>query len=473
VGGDGHVRQATSIAASGAGSGLSRRRAVIPWWGWVLLLVAVESVVVLGFFRGSHAQVVGGDGAEYLRYALNLLNHGVFSESASAPYYPGVVRSPGYPAFLAVFYWVGGGHDISVQVAQVALVAGMALLVGWVGRVVAGATVGTVAALLCATYLPFVEFTTHFMTEDAASFCLTVFVALLLLARRAEQSWLYASSGLALAVLTYVRPEFLLLAVPVALILLARPSSPWRSMKRWRACLAFSCAFVLALVPWTVRNASVTGGRLLPMAATSGSDLLASADQYSGFVSYKFTIADWHRYEAQARSIAPVPVGAPVAGIQGSGALAQVHSDDLLRSAAFHIFESLSVGTIIRSVPKRLAYLWGTADSPPPGRWSNTFHRTGQLQYGVLLLLLVIGLVIRRRQLLRDWPLWVAAAYLTLIHLVAHIEGRYTLPARPPLLVYAAVGACVIGAWVSRRLQDASGPLRRWRTSVTPTRGLP
>jgi 4-amino-4-deoxy-L-arabinose transferase-like glycosyltransferase len=466
------VRLTSSVAAPDAGSRIRHRLTVIPWWGWVVVVVAIESVALLGFLRGSPAEVVGGDGAEYLRYALNLLHHGVFSEAASPPYYPGLVRSPGYPAFLAVFYWVGGGHDISVQVAQFALVAGMALLVGWVGRIVVGATVGTVAALLCVTYLPLVEFTTHFLTEDVASFCLTVCVALLLLARRAERPWLYASSGLALAVLTYVRPEFLLLAVPVALILLAKTSSPWRSMQRWSGCLAFSCAFILALVPWTVRNASITGGRLLPMAATSGSDLLASADQYSGFVSYRFTIADWHRYEAQARSLAPVPVGAPVAGIQGSDARAQVHSDDLLRSAGFRIFESLSLGTIVRSVPKRLAYLWGTADSPPSGRRSTTFHRAGQLQYGVLFLLLVIGLVIRRRQLLRDWPLWVAAAYLTLIHLVAHIEGRYTLPARPPLLVYAAVGACAIGAWVSRRLQHASGPLRRWRTYVTPTRGL-
>ena len=229
-------------------------------------------------------------------------------------------------------------------------------------------------------------------------------------------------------------------------------------MQRWRGCLAFSCAFVLALVPWTVRNASVTGGRLLPMAATSGSDLLASADQYSGFVSYKFTVADWHRYEAQARSIAPVPVGAPVAGIQGSGARAQVHSDDLLRSAAFHIFESLSVGTIIRSAPKRLAYLWGTADSPPPGSWSATVHHTGQLQYAVLFLLFLIGLVIRRRKLIRDWPLWVAAVYLTVIHLVAHVEGRYTLPARPPLLVYAAIGACATGGLVFRRLRGRKQP---------------
>lgn len=225
----------------------------------------------------------------------------MFSEAASPPYYPGVVRSPGYPAFLSAVYWLGGEREIAVQIAQLVLPAALAVLVGCIGRALAGRVVGTVAAVLCATYLPFLEFTTHFLTEILGSFCLIVFVAVLLRARRADSPALYAGSGLSLAALSYVRPEFLLLAVPISLILLAGSTGSWLSPGRWGAVLAFSCAFIVALVPWTVRNAIVTGGDVLPMAATSGSDLLASADQYRGLISYKFTPADWRRYEAQAR----------------------------------------------------------------------------------------------------------------------------------------------------------------------------
>ena len=332
-----------------------------------------------------------------------------------------------------------------VQAAQFGIIAALAIVVGRIGRETVGPAVGTLSAILCATYLPFLGFTTRFLTEDLGSLCLAVVVLTLLIARRSDRLLGYAGSGLALAVLTYVRPEFILLAMPVAVILVGRRSSSrWRSVDRWSRGLVFTGVFVATLLPWTIRNAVVTNGRLLPMAATSGSDLLASADQYDGFISYKITLADWHKYLAQAAKIAPTPH-------HDLNAAGQVREDDKLRSAAVRIFESLSVGKVIRSLPKRIAYLWGTADLPPPGRWTNVVHRVAQLQYAVLALLGLIGLVFRRRQLLHDWPIWITAAYLTAAHLVFHIEGRYTLPARSPLIMYSGVALLALVALPRRK----------------------
>lgn len=74
------------------------------------------------------------------------------------------------------------------------------------------------------------------------------------------------------------------------------------------------------------------------------------------------------------------------------------------------------------------------------------------------MLLVGIGLLIRRRRLFQDWPLWIAAVYLTVVHLVAHVEGRYTLPARAPLFIYAAVGVCAAGSWI-RSHWDSAPPV--------------
>jgi 4-amino-4-deoxy-L-arabinose transferase-like glycosyltransferase len=420
---------------------------VIPWWGWIVLLVLAEATLWLVFLPTSQVQTFGGDGAEYQRLASNLLHHGVFSEALTGPYYPSVVRSPGYPAFLALIEWLGASHTVAIQAAQFGVVASLAVVVGLIGRETAGHTVGTLSAVLCATYLPFLGFATRFLTEDLGSFCLAVMILLLLIALRSDRALAYAGAGLALAALAYIRPEFILLAVPVAVILVARRTgSPWRSVDRWSRGLAFAGLFIAVLVPWTIRNAALTNGRLLPMAATSGSDLLASAEQYDGFITYKLTIADWHRYLTHAAEIAPTPV-------QDLNATGQVRVDDRLRSAAVRTFESLSVGQVIRSLPKRIAYLWGTADAPPLGRSTNVAHRLAQLQYAALVLLGLIGVVIRRRRLLRDWPLWITAAYLSTVHLVFHVEGRYTLPARPPLMIYSAVAAVALASFLHRRFR--------------------
>jgi hypothetical protein len=142
---------------------------------------------------------------------------------------------------------------------------------------------------------------------------------------------------------------------------------------------------------------------------------------------------------AQAEKIAPM---------ETFDAIAQVRRDDKLRAAAIRVFKSLSVGQVIRSLPKRIRYLWGTAntdDGPVVHTpWS-------QVQYAVLVLLGLIGFAIRRRQFLRDWPLWIAAGYLSVLHMVFSIEARYTLPARPMLMVYSAAGMCGLVSLVQRK----------------------
>jgi hypothetical protein len=94
----------------------------------------------------------------------------------------------------------------------------------------------------------------------------------------------------------------------------------------------------------------------------------------------------------------------------------------------------------------------GKADVPPRGRLRNAPHGLAHLQYAVLVLLGLVGLAIRRRKLLSDWRLWITAIYLSILHLIFHIEARYSLPARPSLMIYSAIGACGLAAWFSHRV---------------------
>jgi 4-amino-4-deoxy-L-arabinose transferase-like glycosyltransferase len=429
-----------------------KRLSTLPWWCWILLIVLAEALVVLIILPTPWSTAVGnGDGAEYQRYAFNLLHHGVFSESPIAPYYPGVVRSPGYPAFLAALEWIGGRHAIVVQATQFGVLAVMAILVGVIGREVAGPAVGNFAAVLCATYLPFLGYATEFLTEDLTGCLLCAAVLLLLRARRAEGAGIYAALGLVLAAVTFVRPDCALLAVPIVLVLLLGRRSPSSLAKRTTAVATLSAALLIPLVPWIIRDASVTGGSLVPMEASGGVSLLASADQYDGLVSAGFTNSNL--WDAQVGRLVGVPAAAKQ-GIQATvkyvDARRQVQVDSQERSDALRLFKMISLATILERVPKLLVYLWATADQDPPASASTAWRRVAQLQYVLLVVAGLIGLAVRRRQLLDDWPLWLVAACLTLTQLIFHVEARYTLPARPMLMVYAAVGALTVGAPLAR-----------------------
>lgn len=433
-------------------SSAGRRLLDLPWWGWILLIVLVEALAVLIFLPTSWSEAVGhGDGAEYQRYAFNLLHHGVFSESPVAPCYSGMVRSPGYPAFLAALEWIGGRHAVVVQAAQFGLVGVMAILVGLIGRDVATPAVGNVGAFLCATYLPFAGLATVFLTEVLTSCLLTALVLLLLRSRRSQGIRIYAALGLVLSAATYVRPECALLAVPIGLILLLQRRPSWSLATRWSAAALFAAAVLIPIVPWVIRDASASGGALVPMEADGGAALLASADQYNGSMSEGF--ADVRFWDAQVARLVGVPAAA-TQGIQAPvkyvDARRQVHVDDQERSKALTLLGSVPAATVIKRLPERILALWTPGDEFPPANAGTVWHRLAQLQYLLLVVAGLIGLAARRRQLLDDWPLWLVAADLTLTHLIFPVEARFTLPPRPMLMIYAAVGAFAVGTALVR-----------------------
>jgi hypothetical protein len=206
-------------------------------------------------------------------------------------------------------------------------------------------------------------------------------------------------------------------------------------------------AFACALLPWTLRS-STSADSFVPVAAAAGVSLYASAQQYSGEISYKFTVDDWGAFKRASHGIE-----ASAGNVEG-GAKHEVAVDRAYRDAASKVRRQLSIGDFIKDLPVREAFLWGTADYPPP-RAAAVLHRAAQIQYLVLVVLMGAGFAILRSRLFQLWPVWVIPAYLSLVHLVFHVEARYTLPARPALIAIAAIAAT---AALSRLRADSGRP---------------
>jgi hypothetical protein len=134
------------------------------------------------------------------------------------------------------------------------------------------------------------------------------------------------------------------------------------------------------------------------------------------------------------------------------GTRVELADEDAIQHAAFRAFDELTVGQIIRGVPERLAYLWGTGDYPPQGKsYTAVVRRLGQVQWVLIVVMAVVGLIVGMPVLRsRAWPLLIWAAYLTCAHLVFTGEPRYTIPARPFVIPFAAVGA----VWLAERLSS-------------------
>jgi 4-amino-4-deoxy-L-arabinose transferase-like glycosyltransferase len=355
---------------------------------------------------------------------------------------------------LAIFYFVashlGIGEVLTVRVCQFAMVAATACVVYGIGRVVADECTARVAGLLTASYLPLLGLAWYDLTEvTTCLLCALVVLLLVRLLRRTPGSLVTAGGlGLAISALTYVRPDFILLLVIAVIALLLGGKGSFRSRERWLCPGIVVGIFIVALTPWTVRNYDLTD-HLIPVAVDSGGSLLASADQYAGTISYAMTHADFTTLDNQAAAIAATVHGTP-------GPKRDVAVDAALTRAAKRIFEHLSLVTIVKSIPKREIYLWQPIVFPP-AKGRAVINALGWAQYLILLAFGLIGAAVsrRRRTLLRDWPLSMLAVYLTLLHLIFHIEGRYSVEARPLLIVFAAIGA--VALW--RRLRSRFRPV--------------
>ena len=67
-------------------------------------LLIVLRIVLFGYFLLIHGEVYSPDSNLYLQLAANISDHFVFSRETVAPFAPEVFRTPGYPAFLAIFH---------------------------------------------------------------------------------------------------------------------------------------------------------------------------------------------------------------------------------------------------------------------------------------------------------------------------------------------------------------------------------
>lgn len=232
---------------------------------------------------------VRADAQEYLFYAVNLQDDGVYSLAAprafggAAPT-PDAKRPPGYPAFIAAFlggHWNEGANlDRAVErilLAQALLGTGVILLAFLIARRIAGNGVGLAAAVLAALSPHLVNTSVYLLSE--ALFAVVFLLAVWLLVRAATRP------GPALA-------EHALAGACIALSVLVRPTTsylPWLLLgagvlfnrERWRAWLALMLAYQVVMLPWLLRNLVVTG-------ASGDSTLFVAAIQVGSYPNFMY-----------------------------------------------------------------------------------------------------------------------------------------------------------------------------------------
>lgn len=206
------------------------------------------------------------DAQEFHRLAVNLADHGDFSQSERAPFTPDTWRTPGYPLFLAPFVLLAGDSPAFLVVVQQVLSAACVVLFLLIARAHLDERRALLATLLF-LFEPYrLFYSTWLMSETLFTFLLLLIWSGWTKALRKPRPAEFLLVGGLCGLAVLVRPLALLLPV---VLLSGLIGAAWLDARRairrrprdWAlpAALTFALAAAFPPAAWCARNLHIAG----------------------------------------------------------------------------------------------------------------------------------------------------------------------------------------------------------------------
>ncbi len=346
----------------------------------------------------------------------NLAQGNGYTASQGEPFVPGIFRTPGYPFFLALVYFMFGHSVTAVYIAQAILDSISAVLLFWIALHYVQKRIAGLAAILYALY-PYPTIFCGVLHQDI----LLIFATLLSLfaltrsMKRPESIWHWLLVGASVGFTALVKGNFVLFIVlPFGTVLFLGITK----LRKIRILALIAIGFVLTLLPWVGRNYLVF--RSFPLLATghTGIGLMMVTEELKGEDpllnrSHDIPIRDLKDFADGADSIR----------------LEKERAREAIPVLRQHWRQYALV--MMKHIPR----LWLSKYAV----WHGYFVKlSGIIISWVVLILGLAGMFLLRREWLKMLPLYLTIAAVTLMHVMYIVEARYTLPARPVMLLFAA-----------------------------------
>jgi 4-amino-4-deoxy-L-arabinose transferase-like glycosyltransferase len=437
----------------------------------VCLLAALHGAFFIWYQRPDW-NTAWSDQDGYRRLGEVISETGKFTRFPDAPrFVPEVIRTPAYPALVAVVYRLFGKGQLPVALVQTAIFVLICLLTFALTRLVASERVALAAAALTALFAPIPYFGALVMTEVWTTLLFTLSMWLLLRVFRDSRIGPFAWLGVLLGITTLSRPVFVLFPVALAgigfVVLPLLRVTPRPRAAQWLAMLAL---FVVTMLPWFSYNYVTLGRFTLSPAGGVGRGLWEGGWQatWSGRLQNELTHladdiddrAELDRAVARvaAREHLPAPPmleyvhqwedirliwTAPVDPYER--ALSRVKADEEYRRVAIDNLRHDSLGHLTRRLARGVFILWA---GEIPFRYTDIDRlpplvvRACWALQALLMLAALAGLVAlcRSGRIAEGCLLGAPIVYVTAVHFPLLTEARQSLPAMPIVLALAAVG---------------------------------
>jgi 4-amino-4-deoxy-L-arabinose transferase-like glycosyltransferase len=362
-----------------------------------------------------------------------------------------VFRTPGYPVLLAPLFFLAGGEPpvIWARFLGAVLGTGAVVVVGALAWHLFDQRSAVLAAWVAALYPEAVAISTFVLSE--APFAPLMLLQLLLAAwawssdsRRAQTGWALAA-GLTAGAATLMRPSWLLFTPLAAAVACLDASQRPRALRVGGGMLV---ALILAMSPWWIRNAQVTG-RFVPTTLQVGESLYDGWNPQATGASDMGFVDEFRQRLREEDAQFGIPA-------RESGLYFEQRLDQRMRDAAWawavaHPTEALRLAGV------KFLRIWNVwPNDPELGNW----------RFGLLVVLgyipvLVAGCFGAWHYAGRGWAYqlcFLPAVYFTVLHMVFVGSIRYR---QPPMLALLVLAAGMAGGWLASLPRRGQGSICR------------
>ncbi|MBY0493452.1 MAG: glycosyltransferase family 39 protein [Cyanobacteria bacterium] len=434
-----------------------------------VVVIALLHAAFFIWYQRPDWEVAWSDQGGYQQLGAAMARSGEFTRFPDSPtFIPEVIRTPGYPAFVAVIYRLFGVSTMPVAIAQAFVFVLICFLVYALANRIAGQRPAALAAIMTALFPPLPYYGALVLTEVWTTFVLIGAMLVCVRAMQTGRTRHFVIAGALFSGATIVRPAFILLpfGLAAAMPILAPAERNRRRIGQW-AALAIVAG--ITMVPWFTYNYVYLGRFTLSPAGGIGRGLWEGTWQgrwpgkdHNDLTHIAEVTADRAELDAKVREVAAR------AGMAPDGMLDYVHEwqdirkiwespadpmerararivadQEYLRAALEHIRADPG-GWIVRHSIRSPLILW---ISDIPIRYTDIKDvpqiviRLIWLVQAVLLAIAVAGLLVllRCRRYSEAALVALPLLYVTGVHVPLLVETRQSLPVKPLVIILAAI----------------------------------
>ena len=211
----------------------------------VLVLLVSRLILLDTIHESDPSRMIAQDSGVYEHLAQSIIRDGRFTSEADGSVQPDVIRTPGYPLYIAAVYTLFGVDQFWPLALQVVLSALTLVPLYWMGAIIWSQETGLVAAMLYA--LDYVSLLASQMLLTDSVYVFTLITALSLgvaaLLKERGVRWPLLGFGVMLALATLIRPVSYYLIVPI----LIGFGYVYFRRSGWRTSVSLT---LLIILPW-------------------------------------------------------------------------------------------------------------------------------------------------------------------------------------------------------------------------------